>query len=69
VSSLQAIVYIENRKFNYEIFDNYKVLLLQRLVKSLSTDEAVWEAVMNNEVVQQLRGSISSGSSLSFHLV
>lgn len=33
---------------------------VQRLVKSLSTDEAVWEAVMNNEVVQQLRGSISS---------
>lgn len=33
---------------------------VQRLVKSLSTDEAVWEAVMNNEVVQQLRGSISA---------
>jgi len=46
-----------------------KVLLLQRLVKSLSTDEAVWEAVMNNEVVQQLRGSISAGWCLSFHFL
>ncbi|XP_004514514.1 uncharacterized protein [Cicer arietinum] len=33
---------------------------VQRLVKSLSTDEAVWEAVLNNEVVQELRESISA---------
>ncbi|CAK8575380.1 unnamed protein product [Lathyrus sativus] len=33
---------------------------VQRLVKSLSTDEAVWEAVLNNEVVQELRETISA---------
>ncbi|PNX97529.1 hypothetical protein L195_g020759, partial [Trifolium pratense] len=31
-----------------------------KLVKSLSTDETVWEAVLNNEVVQELRESISA---------
>jgi hypothetical protein len=34
---------------------------LQKLVKSLSTDEVVWEAVLNNEVVQELKELISSG--------
>ncbi|CAL5212019.1 unnamed protein product [Lathyrus oleraceus] len=33
---------------------------VQRLVKSLSTDEAVWEAVLNNEVVQELRETVSA---------
>ncbi|CAI8600422.1 unnamed protein product [Vicia faba] len=33
---------------------------VQRLVKSLSTDAAVWEAVLNNEVVQELRETISA---------
>ncbi|WJX46786.1 hypothetical protein P8452_33549 [Trifolium repens] len=30
-------------------------VVLWRLVKSISTDEVVWEAVLNNEVVQELR--------------
>jgi hypothetical protein len=34
---------------------------LQKLVKSLSTDGVVWEAVLNNEVVQELKELISSG--------
>jgi hypothetical protein len=34
---------------------------LQKLVKSLSTDEVVWEAVLNNEVVQELKELISAG--------
>jgi hypothetical protein len=34
---------------------------LQKLVKSLSTDEVVWEAVLNNEVVQELKELISEG--------
>ncbi|KAK2433308.1 hypothetical protein QL285_018594 [Trifolium repens] len=33
---------------------------VQKLVKSLSTDEVVWEAVLNNEVVQELKELISS---------
>ncbi|CAJ2655236.1 unnamed protein product [Trifolium pratense] len=33
---------------------------VQKLVKSLSTDETVWEAVLNNDVVQELRESISA---------
>ncbi|WJX43567.1 hypothetical protein P8452_30643 [Trifolium repens] len=32
---------------------------VQKLVKSLSTDEVVWEAVLNNEVVQELKELIS----------
>lgn len=31
---------------------------VQRMVVSLSSDKAVWDAVMNNEVVKELRGSI-----------
>lgn len=42
---------------------------MQRIVKSLSTDEAVWEAVLNNEVVQELRESISAGWYLSIHFL
>ncbi|XP_057456995.1 uncharacterized protein LOC130747950 [Lotus japonicus] len=34
---------------------------VQRIVRSLSTDEAVWDAVLNNEVVQELRELISAG--------
>ncbi|XP_027161899.1 uncharacterized protein LOC113762586 [Coffea eugenioides] len=32
---------------------------VQRMVVSLSSDKAVWDAVLNNEVVQELRGSLS----------
>lgn len=40
--------------------------LVQRMVVSLSSDQAVWDAVMNNEVVKELRESIHgvSGESL-----
>ncbi|KAL0304096.1 UNVERIFIED_CONTAM: hypothetical protein Sradi_6277700 [Sesamum radiatum] len=31
---------------------------VQRMVLSLSSDRAVWDAVLNNEVVKELRGSI-----------
>lgn len=33
---------------------------VQRMVKSLSSDKAVWDAVLSNEVVQELRESISA---------
>ncbi|KAG6425434.1 hypothetical protein SASPL_115869 [Salvia splendens] len=36
---------------------------VQRMVVSLSSDKAVWDAVMNNEVVKELRGSMHRGSS------
>ncbi|XP_061369011.1 uncharacterized protein LOC133311901 [Gastrolobium bilobum] len=32
----------------------------ERIVKSLSSDEAVWDAILNNEVVRELRESISA---------
>lgn len=31
------------------------------MVASLSTDKAVWDAVLKNEVVQELRESLSQG--------
>lgn len=34
---------------------------MQRLVLSLATDKAVWDAVMKNELVQLLRGSLYTG--------
>lgn len=34
------------------------------MVVSLSSDKAVWDAVLNNEVVKELRGSICQGLSL-----
>lgn len=37
------------------------VFFMQRMVVSLSSDAAVWDAVMNNEVVQQLRRSFHEG--------
>lgn len=39
---------------------------VQRMVISLSSDKAVWEAVLNNEVVRELRDSLSkAGKSIS----
>ncbi|KAL9691643.1 hypothetical protein QQ045_012068 [Rhodiola kirilowii] len=38
---------------------------VQRMVISLSSDPAVWNAVLNNEVVQELRQSISPGDNNS----
>ncbi|XP_062092198.1 uncharacterized protein LOC133798042 [Humulus lupulus] len=34
--------------------------LVQKMVKSLSSDEAVWNAVLNNEVVRELKESFSA---------
>ncbi|KAK6936297.1 hypothetical protein RJ641_033327 [Dillenia turbinata] len=36
---------------------------VQKMVISLSSDQAVWSAVLNNEVVQELRESLAAGSS------
>ncbi|XP_011101112.1 uncharacterized protein LOC105179211 isoform X2 [Sesamum indicum] len=36
---------------------------IQRMVVSLSSDKAVWDAVLNNEMVKELRGSITQGES------
>ncbi|KAK1388231.1 hypothetical protein POM88_016409 [Heracleum sosnowskyi] len=35
---------------------------IQRMVVALSSDKAVWDAVMNNDVVRELRDSIVKGS-------
>ncbi|KAK4436382.1 hypothetical protein Salat_0801900 [Sesamum alatum] len=37
---------------------------VQRMVVSLSSDKAVWDAVLNNEMVKELRGSITRADSL-----
>ncbi|KAG6422353.1 hypothetical protein SASPL_118921 [Salvia splendens] len=37
---------------------------VQRMVVSLSSDKAIWDAVMNNEVVKELRGSMHRVGSL-----
>ncbi|XP_022037911.1 uncharacterized protein LOC110940664 isoform X1 [Helianthus annuus] len=46
-----------------KVFDAFHMLQtdpsVQRMVISLSSDKAVWDAVMNNEVVRELRESIS----------
>lgn len=34
---------------------------MQRMVLSLSSDKTVWDAVMNNEVVRELRESYYAG--------
>lgn len=36
-------------------------VLPQKMVKSLSSDKAVWDAILNNEAVRELRESFSSG--------
>ncbi|KAL9672614.1 hypothetical protein QQ045_028866 [Rhodiola kirilowii] len=45
------------------IFDAFRLLqndaAIQRMVVSLSSDRAVWNAVLNNEAVRELRGSLS----------
>ena len=46
--------------FNYYMYLT-SVILLQRMVKSLSADKVVWDAVMKNEVVRELRDAISAG--------
>ncbi|MFS7936880.1 hypothetical protein Hanom_Chr05g00420981 [Helianthus anomalus] len=52
-----------------KVFDAFHMLQtdpsVQRMVISLSSDKAVWDAVMNNEVVRELRESISEGKSIS----
>ncbi|KAL0341126.1 UNVERIFIED_CONTAM: hypothetical protein Sradi_4629400 [Sesamum radiatum] len=37
---------------------------VQRMVVSLSSDKAVWDAVLNNEMVKELRGSITQADNL-----
>ncbi|KAL8192805.1 hypothetical protein R6Q57_027253 [Mikania cordata] len=48
------------------VYDAFRLLQsepsVKRMVMSLSSDKAVWEAVMNNEVVRELRDSIYEGS-------
>jgi len=47
------------------VYDAFHLLqtepCIQRMVASLSTDKAVWDAVLKNEVVQELRESLSQG--------
>ncbi|KAF5805576.1 hypothetical protein HanPI659440_Chr05g0197851 [Helianthus annuus] len=51
-----------------KVFDAFHMLQtdpsVQRMVISLSSDKAVWDAVMNNEVVRELRESISEDKSI-----
>lgn len=37
------------------------LLIVQRMVISLASDNSVWDAVMNNEVVRELRDSVYEG--------
>lgn len=47
----------------YAVFLNLVLIfMVQRMVISLSSDKAVWDAVMNNEVVRELRESVTQGS-------
>ncbi|KAD2392892.1 hypothetical protein E3N88_39869 [Mikania micrantha] len=50
------------------VFDAFHLLQMepsvQRMVISLSSDKAVWEAVMNNEVVRELRESVRQDKSI-----
>ncbi|KAL2550113.1 hypothetical protein Fot_11643 [Forsythia ovata] len=45
------------------VYDAFHLLqtepAVQRMVLSLSSDKSVWDAVLNNEVVQELRGSLN----------
>jgi len=38
-------------------------ILMQKMVVSLSSDKAVWEAVMNNDVVREIRDLYNNGIS------
>ncbi|PWA78137.1 hypothetical protein CTI12_AA216750 [Artemisia annua] len=38
---------------------------VQRMVISLSSDKAVWNAVMNNDVVREIREAVTEGKSIS----
>ncbi|WVZ74344.1 hypothetical protein U9M48_022540 [Paspalum notatum var. saurae] len=48
------------------VFDAFRLLqkdpAVQRMVMSLSSDKAVWDAVMNNEAVQDFRRSLHDGN-------
>jgi hypothetical protein len=37
---------------------------MQKMVMALSTDKAVWNAVMNNDVVQEFKRSFKDGMQL-----
>ncbi|POO02955.1 hypothetical protein TorRG33x02_010160 [Trema orientale] len=55
---------ILQRHGSERVYDAFQLLrtepLVQKMVKSLSSDEAVWNAVLNNEVVRELRESFSA---------
>nr|XP_043613001.1 uncharacterized protein LOC122584972 isoform X2 [Erigeron canadensis] len=52
-----------------KVYDAFHLLQtepsVQRMVMSLSSDKAVWDAVMNNEVVRELRESVGGDKSIS----
>ncbi|XP_019192072.1 PREDICTED: uncharacterized protein LOC109186517 isoform X2 [Ipomoea nil] len=53
--------YVPNRV--YEAFHLMQTEpAIKRMVVSLSSDKAVWDAVLNNEAVQELRDSLKQGS-------
>ncbi|KAF6175430.1 hypothetical protein GIB67_036521 [Kingdonia uniflora] len=63
---LEPSVYLFNQRMipshrNENVYDAFHLLQtdpsIQRMVVSLSSDRAVWEAVLNNEVVRELRDS------------
>ncbi|GJZ65653.1 hypothetical protein Tco_0622349 [Tanacetum coccineum] len=50
----------------YEAFHLLKTeASVQRMVMSLSSDKAVWNAVMNNDVVREIREAVTEGTSIS----
>ncbi|KAL7146558.1 hypothetical protein ABFS83_06G049500 [Erythranthe nasuta] len=56
---------LEQQNGSDRVYDAFHLLQnepsVQRMVISLSSDKAVWDAVLNNEVVKELRGSINQG--------
>ncbi|KAM7499518.1 hypothetical protein LguiA_023932 [Lonicera macranthoides] len=51
---------------SHSVYEAFRLLQtepsVQRMVISLSTDKAVWDAVLNNEAVQELRASLNEGA-------
>ncbi|XP_039042395.1 uncharacterized protein LOC120181300 [Hibiscus syriacus] len=64
----------DTRVYQNSVYDALHLLqtdsLIQKMVMSISSDEAIWNAVLNNEVVKELRKSYcaaeDSSGSLSF---
>uniref|UniRef100_A0A7N0U6G8 Uncharacterized protein n=1 Tax=Kalanchoe fedtschenkoi TaxID=63787 RepID=A0A7N0U6G8_KALFE len=55
------------------VFDAFRLLhsdaAVQRMVVSLASDRAVWNAVLNNDVVKELRGSLNPGQRRQFNFL